>query len=83
MRRNVIIASGLLFAAAASVTATQALTPSEPEVIEIEVSADELQECRETLAQVAQMPAVTDSGSPLLLGVSEDLPSVRCVATEA
>jgi len=29
------------------------------------------------------MPVVTDSGSPMLVDQSADLPSVRCVATEA
>ncbi|ETW11709.1 hypothetical protein ATO8_15718 [Roseivivax marinus] len=79
MRRIGFVALGSIAAVAASVAAAQVMTGQTQEVIEITVSADELQECRETLAQVASMPAVHDNGTPILFDASSDLPSVRCV----
>ncbi len=83
MKHVMLIATGLVCAAAASFAATGGLSGAEPGVIEIEVSAAELAECRATLAQVAGMPAVADNGSPLLFGASQDLPDVRCVVSDA
>ena len=52
-------------------------------VITIEVPVEDLARCRETLRQVAQMPAVTDDGTPIASTFSEELPSVACVAKDA
>ena len=83
MRRTALTAAALTCVAAASFAATNVLKAPDPEVIEIEVSAGELNDCRETLAQVAQAPAVADNGSPLFFDRAQDLPSVRCVVSEA
>lgn len=75
-----------LFALSATATAafaaTEFLAPVEQEVIEIEVSPDELARCQETLAQVAQMPIVSDSGRPLPASSADGLPSVACVVRD-
>ncbi|KMK66483.1 hypothetical protein [Puniceibacterium sp. IMCC21224] len=74
-----LCATALSCAAAAAWAATEALGNDGPTVIEIEVAANELAECRATLSQVAQMPAVYDNGSPILFNFSDDLPTVDCV----
>ncbi|SNR28068.1 hypothetical protein [Puniceibacterium sediminis] len=79
MTRLFAIAAGMICVAAAAWAATGALDDGGPTVIEIEVTAGKLSECRATLAQVARMPAVSDSGTPILFGVNEDLPTVACV----
>lgn len=79
MTRLLATTAGLICVAAAALAATGALEDNGPTVIEIEVSAAKLSECRDTLAEVAQMPAVYDNGSPILFGADEDLPSVTCV----
>ncbi|WP_146592229.1 hypothetical protein [Puniceibacterium confluentis] len=79
MTRLIAISAAMMTLAAAAWAATEALDAGGPTVIEIEVTADKLAECRDTLAQVSQMPAVYDNGSPILFGVNEDLPSVACV----
>ncbi|MGR3481813.1 hypothetical protein [Salipiger marinus] len=69
--------------AVAAFAATEALMTENTTVIDIEVAPEDLARCEMTLQQVAGMPVVTDSGSPMLVDESADLPSVRCVATEA
>ena len=61
----------------------QQLADHGAEVIKIEVSPDELAECRQSLREIGQMPAVTDSGSPILFDDTNDMPGVACVVTEA
>ena len=83
----------LFFAIAATVTATavaaatQVVAPQGDarggDVITIEVAPEELARCRETLAQVAAMPAVSDDGTPLPVSASAGLPQVACVVSEA
>ncbi|KUF09264.1 hypothetical protein [Pseudoponticoccus marisrubri] len=83
MKKLLAYTTAFFCAAAGALAATDALMPAEPEVIEIEVAPHELQECRDTLAQVAQRPAVSDSGTPLLFDwTTEDLPGVVCVASD-
>ena len=84
MNRIVLAAAaGFTFIAAAALGATDVLDRDTHEVIEIDVTADELAECRETLAQVASMPAVHDNGTPVLFNWGQsDLPEVRCVVSE-
>ncbi len=79
MKRLIALTTALTCVAAAAWAATGSFDDSGPTVIEIEVSADKLSECRETLSEVAQMPAVYDNGSPILFGVNEELPTVACV----
>ncbi|MFD1343190.1 hypothetical protein [Litorisediminicola beolgyonensis] len=79
MRRLFLFAGLLSSVAAAAYGAVGILAPVEPTIIRIEVSADRLAECRETLAQVASMPVVADNGTPALFDISPDLPQVACV----
>ncbi|GAA4218240.1 hypothetical protein J4E08_14485 [Sagittula sp. NFXS13] len=69
--------------ATAAFAATDMMAPSQPEVIEIEVAPHELAQCRETLAQVASMPVVSDEGYALPVSASEGLPTVACVSRDA
>ncbi|ETX14209.1 hypothetical protein OCH239_04985 [Roseivivax halodurans JCM 10272] len=82
MPRIALATLGLASIAAASIAAAGVLERPEQDVIEIEVALDELKECRETLAQVAQMPAVSDNGSPIFFDSAQDLPGVRCVVAD-
>ncbi len=66
--------------AAGAVAATDMLVPASPEPILIEVAASELEDCRRTLAEVSQMPAVSDQGGSILFQHEGNLPSVQCVA---
>ena len=83
MKPTFFIALGLLCASVSAYAANDALSPATTEVIEIPVSAKELDDCRTTLAEVAAMPARYDNGTPIFLdwGQSE-LPEVRCVVAE-
>lgn len=83
MKKTALSAFALLFAAAGAVAATDVLSDDAPTVIEIEVDAADLARCQETLAQVAQMPAVSDDGTPILFDASDDLPQVACVLRDA
>lgn len=83
MTRLFILTAAATCVSVAAFAATEALLTDEPEVIEIRVSADELADCRETLREVGQMPAVADNGSPILFDDSTDLPQVACVVSEA
>ncbi|WP_425099725.1 hypothetical protein [Tropicibacter sp. S64] len=82
MKKTAMSAFALLFAAAGAVAATDVFVPDEPVVIEIEVDAQDFARCQETLAQVAQMPAVTDSGREILFDNTGDMPSVACVVKD-
>ncbi|MFW2543298.1 hypothetical protein ACN2XU_11700 [Primorskyibacter sp. 2E107] len=82
MKKIPLYTIALLFTAAGTFAATAALVDREPSVIEIEVDAQDLARCQETLAQVAQMPAVTDGGSPILFDSADDLPQVACVVRD-
>ncbi|PIL18650.1 hypothetical protein P775_18945 [Puniceibacterium antarcticum] len=82
MTRLFATTASLIFVAAAAFAASGSSFENELTVIEIEVPATKLAECRETLSQVAQMPTVSDDGTPLLFGVDDDLPSVICVVSE-
>ncbi|MCE0506850.1 MULTISPECIES: hypothetical protein [unclassified Roseivivax] len=83
MKRIALTATALICASAAALAASEVMTGPDPEVIEIEVLSSELADCRETLAQVASMPAVHDNGTPILFDWGQnDMPSVRCVATD-
>jgi hypothetical protein len=82
MKKTSAIATAVLFVATASWAATEVLLPDTQTVIDIPVAASELAECRQTLRDVAQRPAVTDNGSPIFFSFSQDLPSVRCVVSE-
>jgi len=83
MTRLFVLTAAATCVSVAAFAATEALMTDEPEVIEISVSADELADCRETLREVGQMPAVTDGGSPILFDDAADLPQVACVVSEA
>ncbi|MBP0484070.1 hypothetical protein [Sagittula salina] len=76
----------LVFAIAATATAAIAasdmLAPQDHGVIEIEVAPEDLSRCQETLAQVAAMPAVSDSGHALPASATQGLPSVACVVRD-
>lgn len=80
MQRLALFTAAATCTAVAAFAATEVLAPDAATVIEIEVAPHELAECRETLQQVAGMPAVADDGTPLLFQSAEDLPQVRCVA---
>ncbi|EPX85581.1 hypothetical protein [Salipiger mucosus] len=80
MTRLIALTTAAACAAAAAFAATETLSQRPGDVIEIEVAPERLAECRETLQQVAQRPAVTDDGSPILVDTTEDLPGVVCVA---
>ena len=80
MKRTMLYSAGLVFLAAAAVAASDVLERSKADVIEISVPADQLDDCRETLSQVAEMPIVSDSGTPILFPDADELPSVICVA---
>ena len=71
------------FASVAAFAASDAMTTDAPEVIEIEVSADELASCQKGLREAAEIPAVTDAGTPIFFDRTEDMPRVACVVTEA
>lgn len=79
MKKTALSTFALLFAAAGAVAATDVLLVDTPTVIEIEVDAADLARCQETLAQVAQMPVVTDNGSATWFSNADDLPQVACV----
>ncbi len=79
MTRLIAATSALICVAAAAWAASGSLDAQVPTVIRIEVSTAELTDCRETLSDAAQMPAVHDNGSPILFGTSDDLPTVACV----
>ncbi len=81
MKRLALLTAAATCTAVAAYAATEVLAPDAATVIEIEVAPHELAECRETLQQVASMPAVADDGTPLLFESSDDLPQVRCVAS--
>lgn len=83
MTRLVVLTAVATCVSVAAFAATEALMTDAPEVIVIEVAPEELAECEATLHQVEQMPAVTDSGSPMLIDRAAGLPSVTCEATEA
>ncbi|WGW03832.1 hypothetical protein [Tropicibacter oceani] len=83
MKKTAAYTTALLFIAAGALAATEALTTAQPEVIKIEVDAADLDRCRETLAQVAQMPVVTDDGSSAWFSNADDLPQVACVLRDA
>ncbi|APZ53558.1 hypothetical protein [Salipiger abyssi] len=83
MTRLIVLTAAATCVSVAAYAATEALMTNEPEVIVIEVAPEELADCEETLRQVGQMPAVTDSGSPMLIDRASDLPSVACEAVEA
>ncbi|WP_260348666.1 hypothetical protein [Alloyangia mangrovi] len=69
MKRLALLTAAATCTAVAAYAATEALSPGAATVIEIEVAPHELAECRETLQQVASMPAVTDDGTPPLLPI--------------
>ena len=79
MKRAKLTLTALILTGAGALAATAALGPQEPEVIEIAVAAQALDACRETLAQVAQIPVRSDSGLPVFFQPDSDLPIVRCV----
>ena len=80
MKRAFLIAAAVATAAAATAFGGTEVEPTaSADVIEIEVPAHKLAECQETLAQVANMPVVTDTGTPVLFPADQSLPSVRCV----
>ncbi|SDH17881.1 hypothetical protein [Alloyangia pacifica] len=81
MKRLALLTAVTTCTAVAAYAATEVLGTGAATVIEIEVAPHELAECRETLQQVASMPAVSDDGTPLLFQSSDDLPQVRCVAS--
>ncbi|SIT16041.1 hypothetical protein SAMN05421759_12335 [Roseivivax lentus] len=83
--RHAALAGTVLLIGTVSAMGAAALIEDDPrDMIEIVVSADKLAECRETLAQVAAMPARHDNGTPLLLDWGQsDLPKVACVVGEA
>ncbi|MCR8546788.1 hypothetical protein M4578_03030 [Salipiger sp. P9] len=83
MTRLIALAAAATCISVAAFAATEALMAEEPCVIEIEVAPQDLARCRETLRQVGQRPAVTDSGSPILLDRTSGLPGVICVAVGA
>ena len=83
MTKTYTIAAALTLVAAASWATTEVLVPEEPTVIEITVAAHELDDCNQTLREVAQQPAVHDNGSPMFFDFAEDMPSVRCVVGES
>mgnify|MGYP005990133423 CR=1 FL=1 len=79
MTRLIVLTIATSLTAVAAFAASEAMTSAPAEVIQIEVSADELARCEQTLRDVGQMPAVTDSGSPILFGSgAEDMPRVEC-----
>ncbi|MCA0964292.1 hypothetical protein [Salipiger bermudensis] len=83
MTRLFVLTAAATCVSVAAFAASEALTTDEPEVIEIRVSADELADCRDSLREVGQMPAVTDGGMPILFDNTSDLPQVTCVVSEA
>ncbi|WP_417742233.1 hypothetical protein [Salipiger sp.] len=83
MTRLFVLTAAATCVSVAAFAASEALTTDEPEVIEIRVSADELADCRDSLREVGQMPAVTDGGMPILFDNTSDLPQVACVVSEA
>ena len=83
MTRLIVLTVVATCASVAAFAATEAMMSEEAEVIKIEVSPDELADCRKSLREIGQMPAVTDSGSPILFDDTTDMPSVACVVTEA
>ncbi|MHA7870440.1 MAG: hypothetical protein ACX93U_23455 [Salipiger thiooxidans] len=83
MTRLIVLTVFATCASVAAFAATEAMMSEEAEVIKIEVSPDELADCRQSLREIGQMPAVTDSGSPILFDDTTDMPSVACVVTEA
>jgi hypothetical protein len=83
MTRLFVLTAAATCVSVAAFAATEALMTDEPEVIEIRVSSDELADCRSSLKEVGQMPAVTDGGSPILFDDTADMPQVACVVSEA
>ncbi len=84
MKRTAFALSFAMLGTVTAVAASDLIDERPQEVIEISVSADELAECRETLAQVASMPARHDNGTPILFDWGQnDMPQVRCVVSEA
>ncbi|WP_353472859.1 hypothetical protein PVT71_02170 [Salipiger sp. H15] len=83
MKRLALLTAAATCTAVAAFAATEMLTPAAATVIEIEVAPHELAACRDTLEQVATMPAVADDGTPLLFHSDDELPQVRCVAASA
>ncbi|TNF19620.1 MAG: hypothetical protein EP318_13930 [Rhodobacteraceae bacterium] len=80
MPRLIVLALAAIFAAAGVIAATDdAIFGGNDVVMEIEVSADRLAECRQTLRDVAGMPVVNDEGSAMLFHDTSDLPRVVCV----
>ncbi|WP_425071995.1 hypothetical protein [Sagittula sp. S175] len=73
------LAIALAATATAAFAATEIIVPEQPEVIEIEVAPQDLARCQETLAQVAAMPIVSDSGYELPASAASGLPTVACV----
>ncbi|MBN9889234.1 hypothetical protein [Salipiger abyssi] len=80
MTRLIVLTAAAICVSVAAYAASEALTSDEQEVILIKVAPEELAECEATLREVGQMPAVTDSGSPMLIDRTDDLPSVACEA---
>lgn len=83
MKRMVSFSVVFAAVAAAAFAASGAMSNTAPRTIYIEVASDELADCRETLADVASMPAYSDQGSLLLFTQQSDLPSVECIAIDA
>lgn len=80
MTRLIVVALAAIFAAAGVIASTEDdIFGGNDFVMEIEVEADRLAECRRTLHDVAGMPVVNDEGSPLLFHNASDLPRVVCV----
>ncbi|QFS83845.1 hypothetical protein FIU97_13940 [Roseivivax sp. THAF40] len=84
MKRTAFALSFAMIGTVSAVAAADLYEDAPEEVIEISVSAGELAECQETLAQVAARPARHDNGTPILFDWGQsDLPQVRCVVGEA
>lgn len=80
MTRLIVFALVATFTAAGVIAATDDdIFGGKDVVMEIEVSADRLAKCRQTLSDVAGMPVVNDEGSPVLFHDAVDLPRVVCV----
>lgn len=80
MTRLIVFALTAIFTAAGVIAATDDdIFGGNDVVMEIEVSADRLAECRQTLREVAGMPVVNDEGSTMLFHDASDLPRVICV----
>ncbi len=83
MKRTVSFSVVFAAVAAAAFAATDVVSNTAPRTIYIEVSSDELADCRQTLADVASMPTYSDEGSLLLFTQQSDLPDVQCIAVDA